>query len=569
MLCFPSNPPRRRWVLAGALGMGLLAAGPPTSADEAAPPLVSHWAPVIYHDLAGDYVDDYMTRFDFDGDWDAWNNEESMRSGNHPLVGAVYYSTIETETHWYLTYAFFHPYDSSILAAEERIECITHENDMEGVILTIRKDGTPMGSFRVMATEAHGQVYYFKPAGSDVSIGAAYYDGGGGGTDSTAYFPLSPHQVAAFIEPDGHGVGSQYRALEPSPGGPVTLGGVTYDFPGGDGIIYYHDGGPGEEPTGVPNEWVRYDLRPLEELWLRRHNPGGSTYCGFANFVGNRGCTLENLAVSFGGTCWPWQSCAANPPWGWDSDAPGSPAGEWFLDPAYVVGFLHLENVPERFEPGFLTYVENTYLQGDLVLSLEAPVGGAMWWVGTNALIEWTHDDTGQGPIFAGTVDIDLSRGLGGWEPIAEGVPISAGSFSWPVTGPPTGSARIRVRADTDCVLTLSAESETISILSGTTAVADPEGLGLRLQPARPNPFVHRAVLAFDLQDPVPLRLQVFDIAGRPVRTLVDDARHPSGSHAYTWNGEDDHGRRVAPGLYYYRLEAGDRVLARKLVLAR
>ena len=256
-------------------GLPLLPA--PAAADDP-PPLVVHWAPILYHHGEGDPRDDYITCFDFDGDWDGTYNEENLGSGGHPLIASVYYAVIETETHWYLTYAFFHPLDSSILAEPGTDAlCILHENDMEGVTLTVRKDGSPFGSFRVMATEAHGDVYYFKSPGSDVRIGSAYRDPvtGGGGPDSIAYFPRTPSEVAVFIEADGHGVGSQYRALSPSGSGAILLGGTVYDIQGRSGLIYHHDGGAGEEPSGAAMEWVRYDLRSMEDLWSRRHIEAG------------------------------------------------------------------------------------------------------------------------------------------------------------------------------------------------------------------------------------------------------------------------------------------------------
>jgi hypothetical protein len=243
--------------------------------------------------------------------------------------------------------------------------------------------------------------------------------------------------------------------------------------------------------------------------------------------------------------------------------------GEWFLDPAHAAAVLHLQDLPERVDPGFYAYVDNRFLQGDVVLAVDTPAAGATWTVGTSELIEWTHDDAGQGPAFAGTVDIDLSRGGDSWEPIAAGVPIAGGGFSWPVTGPPTGVARIRVRAGTDCILTLSAVSDDISIVSDVTGVAGLEGSGVLLHPARPNPFVQKATLAFELNEALPVRLRVFDVVGRPVRTLVDGAPLPAGPHAFSWDGRDDRGRRVVPGLYSYRLDAGNRALTRKLVLAR
>lgn len=77
-----------------------------------------------------------------------------------------------------------------------------------------------------------------------------------------------------------------------------------------------------------------------------------------------------------------------------------------------------------------------------------------------------------------------------------------------------------------------------------------------RLAPARPTPFRDRTTLAFDLAVAGATRLEVYDLRGARVRTLVRGVRE-AGRHAVEWAGEDDHGARLAPGLYLVRFEAG------------
>jgi serine protease AprX len=62
--------------------------------------------------------------------------------------------------------------------------------------------------------------------------------------------------------------------------------------------------------------------------------------------------------------------------------------------------------------------------------------------------------------------------------------------------------------------------------------------------------------------------LEVFDVSGARVATLVDRIESP-GAYAARWDGRDDGGNPVASGVYFYRLQAADRVLTRKLVLIR
>ena len=52
------------------------------------------------------------------------------------------------------------------------------------------------------------------------------------------------------------------------------------------------------------------------------------------------------------------------------------------------------------------------------------------------------------------------------------------------------------------------------------------------------------------------VRLQIFDLRGRLVTTLVDEVR-PTGRHEVVWAGTDDTGRRVASGTYVCRMQAG------------
>ena len=65
-----------------------------------------------------------------------------------------------------------------------------------------------------------------------------------------------------------------------------------------------------------------------------------------------------------------------------------------------------------------------------------------------------------------------------------------------------------------------------------------------------------------------PVRLQIFDLAGLLVATLLDEAG-PADCHEVTWNGRDSQGRALPSGPYIVRLETEDRVEARKVMLVR
>lgn len=86
-----------------------------------------------------------------------------------------------------------------------------------------------------------------------------------------------------------------------------------------------------------------------------------------------------------------------------------------------------------------------------------------------------------------------------------------------------------------------------------------------------PNPFNPSTTVAFDLpgnDGSVQVVLAVYDLRGRLVRTLLSRELE-SGTYSVQWNGEDQSGRRVASGVYFLRLTAGDVSRLRKLVLLK
>ena len=83
-----------------------------------------------------------------------------------------------------------------------------------------------------------------------------------------------------------------------------------------------------------------------------------------------------------------------------------------------------------------------------------------------------------------------------------------------------------------------------------------------------PNPFNSGTVISFALPQAEAVDLAVYNITGQKVATLVSGQR-PTGGYQIHWDGRDDQQRPLASGLYLYRLQAGDRVHARKLLLLR
>lgn len=92
---------------------------------------------------------------------------------------------------------------------------------------------------------------------------------------------------------------------------------------------------------------------------------------------------------------------------------------------------------------------------------------------------------------------------------------------------------------------------------------------GFELYPNRPNPFRASTTIAFSLAAESSVRLAVYDVRGRLVRRLVEGERLPAGAHERVWNGVDEAGRSVAPGVYYVRLDGTGVAATRKMLLIR
>lgn len=83
-----------------------------------------------------------------------------------------------------------------------------------------------------------------------------------------------------------------------------------------------------------------------------------------------------------------------------------------------------------------------------------------------------------------------------------------------------------------------------------------------------PNPFNPETQIQFDLPRAAHVRLDIFNLLGQNVATLLDGAQS-GGSHTIRWNGRDDNGRGLASGVYVYRLQAGEFVQTRTMLMMK
>ena len=306
--------------------------------------LAEHYAPFIAQETWFQPKSDYLARFDSDGDWRGDNNWDSAEAGSSQAY--VYYAAMETETHWFLVYNFFHPRDYS----DKCVGGSCHENDNEGLILTIEKDGSPVGRLQTMETLAHNNIYSYR-ADRRVKNNAHNIDG-----DIELYERSHP---VIFIESGGHGV---YGSVGSHSRYSLRSG----KFKAGTGATYVYSGSP-ERPAHPNARNVGYDLLPIYDYWwLRAHDGRGQqdrtfdSYYEYQPFGGRPRAKHPQLAGSFLGR--RHGSNKAKPFWGWHDNRTRKEkrvaTGQWGLDPAYAVS--QNLRMPQPFS---LDYVFNPYLE--------------------------------------------------------------------------------------------------------------------------------------------------------------------------------------------------------------
>ena len=101
------------------------------------------------------------------------------------------------------------------------------------------------------------------------------------------------------------------------------------------------------------------------------------------------------------------------------------------------------------------------------------------------------------------------------------------------------------------------------------SAVGEKPQQALLLHSNYPNPFNPRTNISFELAEPLNVRLQVYDLEGKMVRRWLADDYLAPGSYEFPWFGRDDSGRKVASGVYLYRLDAGPFSETKPMVLIK
>lgn len=282
--------------------------------------LAEHWAPVFAQETWWMSRADYPARWDFDNDLIGDNNWDNMDKGSSQAY--IYYATMETGTHWFLIYNAFHPRDYS----DKCMMGSCHENDNEGVILAVRKDGTEFGKLQAMETLAHNNLYSYI---NDTGISSGVH-----GIEGRIELRDGSHPVI-FIESGGHGMyggndgkHSRYRAS-------------SDEFVSGTGVTFVYKGAA-ERPKHANDRNVGYELLPiLTHWWAYAGDDQKRMFDEFAAYEpwgGRPGAKLARMGKTFLGR--KQSANKAKPFWGWHDSktlkAKVLNAGQWGMDPAYA-----------------------------------------------------------------------------------------------------------------------------------------------------------------------------------------------------------------------------------------
>ncbi len=313
--------------------------------------IASRFAPVFHQGLGDKRRYDYITNFDFDGDWRGDNNWDNADDARFPLRAYVYYAVSETTTHFFVHYAVFHPRDYKGGTAGGRVlsgiiregvrrggrydptglssgAVLAHENDMEGCLVVAAKNGAEVKDARVVFVEtmAHDRFLKYVPAQEGVE----------GNKSAFATVRIESRRPELYVEAKGHGI--------------VAFDGGEKQRPT-NGSLVYKFAGRADDPEKSAAGEIGYALVAISAtLWPRARGGVNQTF-GAAHQYGarsfgtvqaqaratqRRSVKLGNLGVAFRGS--KGAPNAARPPWGWfDRGDRGGLRGEWFFDPAATI----------------------------------------------------------------------------------------------------------------------------------------------------------------------------------------------------------------------------------------
>ncbi len=199
-------------------------------------------------------------------------------------------------------------------------------------------------------------------------------------------------------------------------------------------------------------------------------------------------------------------------------------------------------------------------------VTLTYPNGGQTFGPDQQVAVTWNAQDD------VGVVQARVFFVAGGTEYlVAEGAFNNTYTFVWSdhfagMPGLATGRFRVVVLDGAQRQAVDTADGDvTFDIASG---VDDALPTAVVLGQNHPNPFNPRTTIRFALPRAQDVTLQVFDVQGKLVRTLIDGPQ-TAGAHEAVWEGQDDRGGQVPSGTYLYRLRSEGGEETRKMLLLK
>jgi len=189
------------------------------------------------------------------------------------------------------------------------------------------------------------------------------------------------------------------------------------------------------------------------------------------------------------------------------------------------------------------------------------PKGGETFNAGDTISIQW------QVLIDHGENNWDLyfsTDGGSNWSEINLNISKSQLRYEWIVPGNSTNNAKVLVVQDNAIGADYQSESGDFTITS-TTGITDNDNRVKEffIYPAYPNPFNSTTVISFSLPEQSNVKLNIFNIAGQKIKTLVNSDMQP-GLHKVSWNADD-----VPSGVYFYTIETKYALQTRKVILLK
>jgi hypothetical protein len=90
-----------------------------------------------------------------------------------------------------------------------------------------------------------------------------------------------------------------------------------------------------------------------------------------------------------------------------------------------------------------------------------------------------------------------------------------------------------------------------------------------RLEQNYPNPFNPQTTIAFTMKERARVKIDVYNVSGELVKTLLDETRDAGAYSNVTWNGTNNAGQTVSSGVYFYRLVTNNFSQTKKMVLLK